>query len=115
MYGHQTRKLFSEAELKHYFDGVERQRMDIGSLSKKSGKWLAIREKLFKLPDPAFDVVMRSLESMIDGLGEQELPNDQKNHQKNQERRQAMALFERAAEADAQQHSTTSTSKIHSV
>ena len=115
MYGYELRQQFSDADLQHYFDGIERQRLDSGALSKKSGKWLSLREKLFKLPDPTFDVVMKSLDGMIENFTLGEASEEKQSQSRNEDKHQALALFERVAEADAQQHSTTATTKIHSV
>lgn len=48
-----------------YFDGVERDRLDASGMSRRSGEVLALRERLLKLPEAEFDVVIRTLRQVI--------------------------------------------------
>ena len=48
-----------------YFDGVERDRLDASGMSRRSGEVLALRERLLRLPEAEFDVVIRTLRQVI--------------------------------------------------
>ena len=53
-------------DLCFYFDGVERDRLDAAGLSRKSGEVLALRERMLRLSDGAFDSAIKALKSLVD-------------------------------------------------
>lgn len=105
----------SEDALKHYFDGVERLRLDAGAISRKSGTWLAMREKLIKLPEPAFDAIMKSIDAMVESFSETPEGKSKASINKKEDRQHAMALFEKVAEAEINSHSSVATSEIRKI
>jgi hypothetical protein len=95
----------SLSNLCYYFDGVERERMDAGAISRKSGEWLQVRSRLMQLPDSSFEVVMRSINSLIDSV----LPASDGSTEpitKRAERDRALALFEKVVQAERSGAST---------
>ncbi len=89
----------SVSNLHYYFDGVERERLDTAGLNRKSGEWLAMRSKLLQLPDPTFEVVMRSIHSFIDTLTPAAPASSSPDGNK-AERERALALFEKVVQAE---------------
>lgn len=53
-------------DLCHYFDGVERDRLDAQGHSRKSGELLLLRDRLLRLPDERFDAAMKAMKSLVD-------------------------------------------------
>lgn len=47
-----------------YFDGVAQDRIDAGAMSRKSGKILALRDKLFLLPNEQFELAIDTIEKI---------------------------------------------------
>ena len=52
-------------DLYYYFDGKERDRLDAGGLGHKQSSYLAMREKLLRLPTPQFDAAMQAIQSLV--------------------------------------------------
>ncbi|MEZ4742049.1 MAG: hypothetical protein R3B45_06340 [Bdellovibrionota bacterium] len=106
---------FHLSDLYYYFDSIERERMDNGGLSRKVGEWLALRNKLVKLPDPAFEVVIQSIHSLLDTVSTEKLEKSDEKA-RIEERKRAMALFQRVAQAEPRSytngHSVAETSQV---
>ena len=66
MYGNSVKLVFDLDELRYYFDAEQRDSIDRGSVSRKSGEVLALREKMVLLPDQKFDLAMRTIKKMVD-------------------------------------------------
>ena len=52
-------------DLYYYFDGKERDRLDAGGMGHKQSSYLAMREKLLRLPTPQFDAAMQAIQSLV--------------------------------------------------
>ena len=52
-------------DLYYYFDAKERDRLDAGGIGAKQTTYLAMREKLLRLPTPQFDAAMKAIESLV--------------------------------------------------
>ena len=66
MYGNSVKLVFDLDELRYYFDAEQRDSIDRGSMSRKSGEVLALREKMVLLPDQKFDLAMKTMKKMVD-------------------------------------------------
>ena len=66
MYGNSVKLVFDIDELRYYFDAEQRDSIDRGSISRKSGEVLALREKMVLLPDQKFDLAMKTMKKMVD-------------------------------------------------
>ena len=66
MYGNTVKLVFDIDELRYYFDAEQRDSIDRGSISRKSGEVLALREKMVLLPDQKFDLAMKTIKKMVD-------------------------------------------------
>lgn len=97
-------------KLYFYFEGVEKDSLDLGAVSRKNGEWMAMRQKLVKLPEATFDVVMRSIDSLVDSVSPLESEKTAKEVKVQHE--EAKALFERVVASETQakinSHSTSS-------
>ena len=81
------------SDLFYYFDSQERNRLDQGRLGRKSGQVLALREKLLCLPEPEFDVAIRTIEQIV---GSRDIGSETSEVRRNTAgRREAIELFER--------------------
>ena len=87
-----------------YFDGVERDRLDAAGMSRRSGEILALRDRLMRLPEAEFDVVIRTLRSVInDGGGDTEKKSDTKQR--------ARTLYDSVRAPSSSASSTTKVSR----
>ena len=66
MYGNSVKLVFDLDELRYYFDAEQRDSIDRGGISRKSGEVLALREKMVLLPDQKFDLAMKTMKKMVD-------------------------------------------------
>ncbi len=53
------------SELQYYFDAQQRDFLDRGAIGRKSGEFLALRDKLLALPDAEFEVAMKTLRNLV--------------------------------------------------
>lgn len=88
----QTAKQIRIDDLYYYFDAKERDRLDAGGLGRRQNSYLAMREKLLRLPDAQFDAAMRALDSLVGGVDDLPKPGEDKNR-----RKAALELFEAAS------------------
>lgn len=82
---------FAIGDLFYYFDAKERDRLDSGGVGRKQSSYLAMREKLLKLPDAQFDAAMRAIDALVAPAATSSTPNDSALRS-----RAALDLFERA-------------------
>ena len=66
MYGNSVKLVFDLDDLRYYFDAEQRDSIDRGSVSRKSGEVLALREKMVLLPDQKFDLAIQTMKKMVD-------------------------------------------------
>lgn len=59
-------KRFSQWKINLYFDGVEKDRMDLGSLRSKWADWNRIRQKVFNLSTANFELCLKAVEAIVD-------------------------------------------------
>ena len=79
-------------DLFYYFDAKERDRLDAGGVGRKQSTYLAVREKLLRLPDAQFDAAMKAIEALVgNGIGA-----DRSGADAALKSRTALELFERA-------------------
>jgi hypothetical protein len=91
---------YSLQNLGFYFDAVEQDRLDKGLLSRKSGQILSLREKLMALPEPEFETTVKTIAKFVDTILPSAIENQKsKAPLANQVRKEALQVFERAAEA----------------
>jgi len=95
------------AELAYYFDAVERDRMDMGYLSRKNGHILALREKLLSLPLPEFDAAIKTIERLVMDVSK----SDRKPGQ-DQKRREAIELFDKVSAGGTTTAALDKTSRV---
>jgi hypothetical protein len=80
-------------ELSFYFDAVAKDRYDQGTLSRRNGQVLALRERLLSMPEYEFDAAMKTMEKIV-GQSPQHSPViDQR--QRYELHKQAKMLYER--------------------
>ena len=79
-------------DLFYYFDAKERDRLDAGGVGRKQSTYLAMREKLLKLPDAQFDAAMKAIDALV-GPGTNSALTTAEASMKG---RAALELFERA-------------------
>ena len=65
MYGNSVKLVFDLDELRYYFDAEQRDSIDRGGISRKSGEVLALREKMVLLPDQKFDLAMKTMKKIM--------------------------------------------------
>lgn len=93
---------YSIQKLGFYFDAVEQDRLDRGVLSRKSGQILSLREKLLALPEPEFETTVKTIAKFVDTILPAAIESQQTRAPvPNQIRKEALQVFERAAEASA--------------
>ena len=97
------------ADLFFYFDGQERNRIDQGRVGRKTGQVMALREKLLSLPEPEFDVAIRTIENIvtpINGAGQAVTASGTRIN------RDALDLFERTSKSGSKASTAEKTSRI---
>ena len=99
-------------DLFFYFDAVQRDRLDAAGISRKSGEILALRERLVKLPDSAFEAAMRTLRALVDESRRLEPEGDGDDQAR---QTQAQALFEQTTRDGGSAAGGTSGGKISPV
>lgn len=52
-------------DLRFYFDGVETERVDAAGWGRRSAEVLVLREKLLKMPAPAFEAAIKTMKNVI--------------------------------------------------
>lgn len=94
-------------DLFYYFDAKERDRLDSGGVGRKQSTYLAMRERLLKLPEAQFDAAMRAIDALVGPMPNQALAAAEANLKG----RAALELFERA-NAGMQQGSPEKISRV---
>ena len=90
---------YSLQSLGFYFDSLSQDRLDRGMLSRKSGQILTLREKLLQLPEPEFETTVKTIAKFVETILPAAVESQRsKAPVSNQIRREALQVFERAAE-----------------
>jgi hypothetical protein len=90
---------YSLQSLGFYFDSLVQDRLDRGMLSRKSGQILTLREKLLQLPEPEFETTVKTISKFVETILPAAVESQRsKAPVPNQVRREALQVFERAAE-----------------
>jgi len=78
-------------DLYFYFDAVDRDRIDGSGRDRRASELLALRERLLKMPEPAFEAAIKTIRSVV------ESPADADDAPGSPSRRkQATTLYEEA-------------------
>lgn len=83
---------FSIHDLCYYFDGERRDDLDRGGAARRTGQFLALRQKVLALPDEQFDLVIQTVQNMLK-------PAPQKS---GETPREGLELFQRSRYSDPQ-------------
>lgn len=99
-------------DLAFYFDAQAKDRYDQGTLGRRTGQVLALREKLLSLPEGDFDMAIRTIEKLVADVPKRSPTLDPKGRA--DINKQARTLYEKV-EAAGQGSAAASTEKIHKI
>jgi len=94
--------------LSFYFDAVQRDSLDLGRTSRKSGQVLALRQKLLALPDTEFEAAIKTIEKLVEGVA----PTTDQAADVRRNRRDAIELFERTADVASRKAAPEKISRV---
>ncbi|MEY4630426.1 MAG: hypothetical protein RIQ81_546 [Pseudomonadota bacterium] len=96
---------YSLQNLGFYFDSLSQDRIDRGMLSRKAGQILNLREKLMQLPEPEFETTVKTIAKFVETILPAAVESQKsKAPVSSQVRREALQVFERAAEESIVTH-----------
>lgn len=89
-----------------YLDSLERDRLDVSGLTRKSGEVLALRQKLLSLPHHQYEAAMKTISKLVE---EANIGKSQKEIEEDRRRKATLELFNRTTEMGTEKVKTVET------